>query len=293
MVDGPDISRSAAGFPIESSRGGAPEEVVALLRQVKADAQGMLPLEVYERLYLAAGEAGGGTFVEIGTAQGAATIALALGAKAAGKPFRLWTVDPFDRGTRLAVGSVAENVALVRSGYERFGVAEDIEVVVGETSDLIGALDSTDIQLLLIDADGRFDRDLGLLFDRLSSHASIIVDDLANQAFAWFEGGRWWVGQKHRLSFLLARAFSQSGHLLPEQQVLQTGFFRKGEASFDQARFDAVALSAYRELVNTVVEHGQIGMRPMLRQIIEQRVPALLQLYRRIRYGATPEACSK
>ena len=56
------------------------DEVDQLLERVRRETHGKLPLNVYRRIYETAARRGG-TFVEIGTAQGAATIAMALGAR--------------------------------------------------------------------------------------------------------------------------------------------------------------------------------------------------------------------
>jgi predicted O-methyltransferase YrrM len=257
----------------------------SLVAQVKSAAAGMLPLSVYQALYRAARDAGGGTFVEIGTAQGAATIVLALGARAGGKPFHIYTVDPFDRGSRLPVGSRADNVALVRSGFEAFGVGGDITIIAGESSDLLKQHDVDDVRLLLLDADGRIDRDLLLLLDRLDRDATVIIDDIDDRVFAYPEGASVRVDQKHRLSHLIAEALCEAGYLSPTRRIAQTGFYRKGKAVFDASDMSELALSAYRQLVELRIERSQIGARARSRELLERRAARALRLYRQLRYG--------
>ena len=103
------------------------DDVDRLLGRVKESARGWLPLPVYRRLYDTAAAVGGGDFVEIGTAQGAATIAMALGAKSTGKPFRIHSADEFTRGSRPVAASVEEKRDMVRRGFEAFGVSEHID----------------------------------------------------------------------------------------------------------------------------------------------------------------------
>jgi predicted O-methyltransferase YrrM len=257
-------------------------ELEPLLRRIKATADGQLPLAVYERLYRAAEACGGGAIVEIGTAQGAATIALALGAKASGKRFHIYTADPFDRGSRLAIGSVQENLALVRSGLEAFGVDRDVTVITGEAADVAGALGETGIALLLIDADGRIDRDLALLLGRLAEGAPVIIDDVDDRVYLSRHADHWLVDQKHRLTHLLARRFCDLGLLTHIDTVGQTGFFAKGPAQAVPEEMLRVALEAYRTLVFAAVPVGKGGIRPMLGRFLNRHAPVVLE-WRRAR----------
>ena len=254
------------------------------LREVKEKAGGMLPLPVYRALYEAAKACGGGTIVEIGTAQGAATIVLALGARAGGARFRIHTADPFDRGTRLAVGSVAENVELVRRGFDGFGVAEDIALTVGEAAGLVGEADPRDIALLLLDADGRIDRDLALLFDRLAPSARIVIDDVDDRLYVHDAGGAWVIDQKHRLTHLLCEAFVRIGLLVPKARIGRTGFYRKGPETPQAGSWAAAAQEAYGRLVLAPIGADQIGLGAALRRLGRRRLPALVGLYRKLRY---------
>lgn len=252
------------------------------LRDVKARAGGMLPLDVYEALHETART--GGTMVEIGTAQGAATIALAMGAQAARAPFRIYTADPFDRGTRRAVGSVADNVALVRSGFAAFGVADDVELVVGEAADLVREQDPGDISLLLLDADGRIDRDLAILFERLAPRAWIVIDDVDDRIYVHDAGGEWVVDQKHRLTHLLCEAFVGMGLLQPQRRIGQTGFYRKGPAAPRPDAWSDAAQEAYGRLVIAPIGTDQIGIGAALRRAGRRSLPGLVSLYRKARY---------
>ena len=243
----------------------------------------MLPIAVYERLYRAALESPGGTFVEIGTAGGAATIALALGARAAGKRFHIYTADPFDLGSRLSIGSVAHNLALVRAGFDAFGVADDITIVAGESSDLLKRLRDK-ASILLIDADGRIDRDIALLYARLTPSAQIVIDDIDDRVYARPDGAGWRVDQKHRLSHLLTRIFLDMNLLVEVEIVAQTGFYRKGSASVPPAEILAAGFDAYSELVVARIEPGQIGFRSALRRLLEKNLPGALRRYRAMRH---------
>lgn len=245
----------------------------------------MLSLAVYRRIYETAAAIGGGTFVEIGTSQGAATIALALGAKASGKPFRIYGVDDFILGSRPKGGSPEEKRAIVRRGYETFGVAEWIETVVGTSADLPGPAALTRIDLLLIDADGRIDRDLALLHDRLEPDCPVIVDDVDDAAFFVMLAGRLTFNQKHRATHLLVESFVGAGLLVAEPPSGQTGWYRKGKEDLTPAEIERLALPAYRELIYAPMKGLGVvaGLKWNAWRLVTARAPWLGRAWRRAR----------
>lgn len=259
--------------------------VRALMKQVKRQTAGMLPAEVYVRLHEAAGAAGGGTFLELGTAQGAATIALALGAREAGRPFHILSADPFDRGSRLRIGSIEDNLALVRRGFEAFGVADAVTLVPGMAAALAARPDAAGATLLLIDADGRIDRDLALLYPLLAPDAAIIIDDVDPGIVAHPAPGGWTIDQKHRLTHLLVEAFIGMGMLIPEATVRQTGFYRKGTAAPEPREIEAAALGAYRELVFPHLDRRQLGWKRAMRRVLARRAPWAIAGWMKVRHG--------
>ena len=257
------------------------DEVDRLLARVKEQAGGMLPLPVYRRIYETAAACGGGTIVEIGIAQGAATIALALGAKRAGKPFRIVSADPFAIDSRRKVGSVEDNLDLVRRGFEAFGVADAIEIVVGTVTDLVARADPRDIGLLMIDADGRIDRELALLHDRLAPACPIIIDDVDGAIYLHRLGRSVSVDQKHRISRLLVERFAAEGLIVPQEMVGQTGWYLKGPAVRSADDILLIALPAYRELIRATIGPGHIG--PAARRLAARCAPGLASAWGRLR----------
>jgi predicted O-methyltransferase YrrM len=257
------------------------DEVDRLLARVKEEARGMLPLAVYRRIHDTAAACGGGTIVEIGIAQGAATIAMALGAKRAGRPFRIVSADPFAIGTRTNIGSVEDNLELVRRGYEAFGVADAIEIVVGTVTDLVASVDPRDISLLLIDADGRIDRDIALLHDRLAPACPIVIDDVDGAIYLHRVGRSLSVDQKHRITRLLIERFAAEGLLVPRGITGQTGWYAKGPARRTADEIAGIALPAYRELTRATIGRDQIG--PAARRLVARLAPGLVRAWRRLR----------
>ena len=255
------------------------------MREVKGAAEGVLPLSVYEELYALGRDFGGGNIVEIGTAGGAATVALALGAIAGGKPFHIWTADPMDRGSRLAVSSVADNIARLRQVFFQYEVEGYISIITGDVFAISRNVVPQSISLLLIDADGRVDRDLSELYPRLSPDARVVIDDVVDQVFAEKKGGSWYIMQKHRLTYLIATALCREGLLLEDRRVAQTVFYRRGRAERASGEIRELAFAAYSKLAFAKLSLGQVGVRAGLRRVSQRHVPMLLHLYRWIRHG--------
>lgn len=218
---------------------------------VKQSAAGLLPLQVYAALYKVGYESQGGTFVEIGTAHGAATIALARGALDASKRFHIYTVDPFQGrySSRTAYGNVEENTKLVQSQFSKFGVSNYITLVSGTCETLLQECSIGNINLLLLDADGSIDRDLSLLAGRLASNCKVIIDDLDDVVYLVERDGFRLVDQKHRISYLLAQNFVANGFLRPLSKIEATGFFEKGPIEWTSDSMLRSSLPLYRALV--------------------------------------------
>ena len=259
------------------------DETDRLLARVKDATHGKLPLPVYRRLYESAAASGGGTLVEIGTAQGAATIVLALGAKSAGLDFRIVTVDQFITGSRPRADSVGEKSAIVRRGFEAFGVSDRIDLIAGTTGEMVAIADPDDIGLVLLDADGRIDRDLAALWGRMRPGCAIVVDDVDGEIYLLRRGRGLFVDQKHRLGRLLTETYTEAGLLHPDGAAGQTAWFRKGAAEADAARIERLALPAYRALVFAEAGPGAMSLKRALYGLAERRAPWLVRAWRRIR----------
>lgn len=221
-----------------------------LIRRVKATAGGMLSIDVYRRVYERARAFEGGAIVEIGTALGAATIVLALGAKASGKPFHVYTADPFAGrySSRSKFGSPEENIAHVRQQLQAYGVADVVTLVVGTSQDLVSAHDPNDIGFLFLDADGRIDRDLSVLASRLRTGAAMVVDDVDAGAYlSQSADGSYYVDLKHHITGLLLGRMKKRGILAVQEMAGNTAFCEWTGGDVDELQ--ALALDAYRELV--------------------------------------------
>lgn len=233
------------------------------MEDVKRTANGMLPVRVYERLTTLAHRARPAVIVEVGTAHGAATIAMATGAKAAGAVFHLYTVDPFSGfSSRAAFGGVEDNLRVVGAALRQFGVVDCVTVVVGTVTDLVTRLPSGAVDLLLIDADGRIDRDLAAVYDRLAPGADIVIDDVDGDVCLTRFANRLYCDQKHRLTRLIVDRLLASGHLVNEHVECSTGFYSKGHGA--AAAIEVLALPAYRELVFADIDNIAAAKRQSL-----------------------------
>jgi predicted O-methyltransferase YrrM len=261
-----------------------------LLRRAAAVAAGMLPIPVYRELFELA--AVGGTIVEIGTAHGAGTIAMALGAKESGRAFHVYTVDPFEGefSSRGQYGSPSQNAEIVKRHLSVFGVADDVTVIAGTSETLVRTNPVTGIDLLLLDADGCIDRDLAILYDRLSPSCTIGIDDYDGKVSIIDVNAQRALDQKHRITRLLADAFTAQGLLLPPVTIENTAFFKKGHATDATAQIRDAALPMYRELVFCDVgglfdSRGRryfatVAPDPSVKSILASKAPFLRPVYR-------------
>jgi len=267
------------------------DEIDRLLLEVKATVHGWMDVSVYRKLYDTAAESPGGTFVEIGTSSGAASIALALGAKASGNAFRLLSADLFQPGLRPFGATPEEKRAGLYRSFAQFGVADAIDHVHGDSADLIAVREPRDITILLIDADGRIDRDLERLHGRLASDAAIIIDDIDGWPRVHSNADTAVIDQKHRLSRMLVDTFVREGLLRLAAEHGGAGWFVRGR---DAARgeFERLALPAYRQLVKVALPLAEFDPRPRLRTRLARRLPWLARAWRRFIPAPPPPARS-
>jgi predicted O-methyltransferase YrrM len=276
------------GWNVQLGSAASGGSVDDLLQTIKQSAQGMLPLEVYRTIFEVARSSNGGNIVEIGTALGAATITLALGAQASGKPFHVYSVDPFSGtfSSRTKFGSKQENLNYVRGQLEQYGVVANVSLVVGTSADLLREFSLKQISLLMLDADGRIDRDILILYDYLVSEAKLIIDDVDDGVFLGKTADNtYYVDLKHRTTNLLLKGMEKHGYLGVVDNVHSTAFCVRGERAMDTAQFSKMALDAYREIVFSTLS-GQPWDK--LFELNEKRevINSALRLYSALPTGA-------
>lgn len=259
------------------------DEIDRLLSRVKQRAQGWMPLAVYRRLYDSAAACGGGTIVEIGTFRGAATIALALGARSAETDFRIVTADLLRPDCGLEGDSVEQKRAALGRTLEEFGVEHRVRFIHGPAASVVAEADPRDIRLLLLDGGGSIEEDFAQLWDRLAPAAAIVIDDIDGRISVQRVRGAALANQKHRISKLLAERFTAAGMLVEEARVESTGWYRKGRAAPAPDEIRLMALPAYRQIVRLTVEAREFGVARTLARRMAARAPALRRIYRRLR----------
>lgn len=157
---------------------------------VRASLNGMLPAEVYEEYYRIARYRSRASILELGTGQGAGTVAFALGIKDSGRSARVIAIDQFSQNvhgphpaSRKMHGddTVSLNLRAFEEGLRRYRVQDCVDTLVGQTVDVdVNAASHGEVDVLAIDVDGMLDRDLNLFYDLISSGGLLILDDCAD-----------------------------------------------------------------------------------------------------------------
>lgn len=254
------------------------DELDVLLARIKKRAHGWMPLPVYRRLYETAAQRPGGPIVEIGTFRGAATLALALGARDAA----VITADILRPGVGPPGASIEKRKAALQATFEEFEAATRIRFVHGTASELVAAADPRNIGFLLLDGGGKIETDLALLWDRLAPGCIIVIDDVDGAVRVHRSGRAATVDQKHRLSKLLADGFVAAGLLVPRGTTGSTGWYEKGVTSTNAASIERLALPVYHELVKAEIDALEFGLlRAWLRRFA-RRSPRLASAWRRV-----------
>lgn len=218
----------------------------------------LLPTEIYSYLYDYSAVERPEVAVDVGTAHGACSIALALGAKTVGHPTKIWAIDPLQGSrqipsSREKFGDVSKNAKIVQGNFANAGVADAITLFVGtdEKFSLSKSLRSQ-IQCLILDADGRIDRSLLLFRSSMSDGALIMIDDIDGRPHAIRNGGKSLIDLKHVIAKKLTLALVDEGFLSIEKEFDKTVFCRAlNPAKWDAETLNLIALEAYRELVFT------------------------------------------
>jgi predicted O-methyltransferase YrrM len=220
-------------------------------------ANGMLPESVYSELWELSGRIGGGTYLEVGTAHGGATIALALGAKEAGHSVTINTIDRLGGkfSSRSRYGSPEDNRAIIEGNFRFAGVADCISLFVGSTEQFVSQGNCPrNINLLMLDADGMIDRDLAYFYNLLPPGAPIVIDDIDDGIYlGQTVSGTHYIDLKHRLTSLLLSTIVSQKYFSIEKISHTTSFCRKGERFLDLEEFHRLAILCYRELVFSTV----------------------------------------
>jgi hypothetical protein len=201
------------------------------------------------------------------------------------------TFDPMTGGPLRQVSDAAARAQLVRANLEHFGIAPLVEVVTEALGDGFAAIGTDEpISVLMIDADGRIDRDLLVAAPRLRAGTRLIIDDIGDELRLTDRvGSKLKVDQKMRLAFLLLERFKRAG-LISEGMLIKETYFGEVLQSNPEIPLEQV-LEAYRELVfgYTHWRYSERARRSVLK-VMERWTPGILQrarvLYRNARTKA-------
>ncbi len=237
---------------------GLPSEFFA---DLKASTRGLMPVEVYRRLFEIARDTSTGNIIDAGTGRGGTSISLALGLRESKSAGTVHAIDQFfqnlaDRPHRYNKVTnpddcVALNIAEFEKNADRYGVRSLIKIWPG-TTDEVAKVFPKDIRvgILAIDIDGHVDRDLRYFYDFVEPGGWIVIDDyadtigprrekrLAEFAAKSADEQREWLSRGGRmakrrllgkvlLTYRLANVLVDAGALTPPSVIKHTAFFRK------------------------------------------------------------------
>lgn len=199
-----------------------------IFTEIRKTCKGQLRPNVYREIYETTLAAPAGDVLEIGTAHGAATVVIARAMRDSGRGNRVYTVG------KPGVGSHIGDPKALQTRFERYGVDGLTTAIIAEASEAIGNLPADiAIGLLMLDADGRIDRDFDSFFNKVVRGAPIIIDDYEDRVSMKLgrRGRALGIGLKSRLTFALANYFRDCGYLEDFRVVNQTLFCRKAAVS--------------------------------------------------------------
>lgn len=255
---------------------------------------GMLAPAAYEAIYSAARSAPTQSFVEVGTAHAAGTVCLAMGLRDSGRTGKVYTFEKIIGGSREAFGSMDQNVQIIKSNLDYFGVSDLCELIIGDVSELASRVPSSErIGLLCLDADGAIDRDFRLFFSQVAEGAPIIIDDVQDMTRVKVVGrerlhAKCKVDLKHRLSYRLVELYQRKGYI-DDGEIFGYGTWvgSRKNGNFEEVTADDV-LSVYRSLTFTNASVSMIPMRDKLAATLGTVLPKnLLERLKSIETGDT------
>lgn len=214
---------------------------------------GMLPVEVYRRLFDSFAHIDPEPIIEIGTAHGAATTAMGLGSRYFKKRHKIFTVDIFGGrfSSRRAYGSPDENLQIVVENLKRAEILDRVNIFKGTSEDFARSEHCPQsISMLMLDADGRIDRDFLLYYSKLKPGGQIVIDDADTEIFLSLNADKEaYIDLKHRITSLLVDRLNRSGYITDLEMVSNTLFCTSTGKRLETEEFKDLSLDAYRELV--------------------------------------------
>lgn len=208
---------------------------------------GMLSAAAYQKIY----ETGlrGGLIVEVGTALGAGTTALALGLRDSGKPGHVFSFDPMTGGPRRDIATPEARRERVQDNLRFFGVEDYVNLVVATLPECIHIVPQQNLSVLMLDADGMIDRDIAVAAPLLRESTALIIDDCCDLVRLKKRGWSLYrVDQKMKLTFLLIDIL-RSGRFMSRGTMVKDTYFGEVVDVAQLPRLRPQIMEAYRSLV--------------------------------------------
>lgn len=263
-------------------------------KSIRLRANGMLSQQVYEQIYQTAYEAKQGNIVEVGTAHGAATIALALGLKDSGKQSKVYTFEKITGGSREQYGGIDENTKIIQENFKESHVESSVELFIGDVETEYEKLRkkvefiSQPISLLMLDADGSIDRDFSYFYNQLLPGSTIIIDDCDDRIkVKYITNNKIKIDLKHKLTHELIEFFIDQGFLEKIETIGNTFFGKKPDSIEHIVNFNELNLQKiYRKLVftegNLPESKNSLNKVKFMKNLL-RKIPGLFSLYQAIK----------
>ena len=223
---------------------------------------GMLTAKVYLEIYNRAKQLPEGNIVEVGTCHGSVTIALALGIKESFIEGRVYSFDKLTGGNRKQFGDEKDNLKIVLDNFKKYHVKDYITMIVGyvedeyeKNADEIGR----NLTALILDADGRIDRDFRYFYNALKPGALIVIDDYEDKVKIKYDKSNAVldVDMKHKLTYELVNLFKKAGLLEVEYSMGKTVFAKKPDNITHFVNFnDYDVTGAYAKMKHTWTKYS-------------------------------------
>lgn len=96
-------------------------------------------------------------------------------------------IEKCEGGSRIDSGGYAENINIIQQNLKKFGVEEKIllyphELTFKNGQEVLSLINTSNISALILDADGRLDRDFSIFWPILRPGGLIILDDYRSKA---------------------------------------------------------------------------------------------------------------
>ncbi|RYY02201.1 MAG: hypothetical protein EOO53_14295 [Gammaproteobacteria bacterium] len=149
-------------------------------RHLAIACDGMLAPCVYEEIFFLASTLTEKNILEIGTASGASSIAAGIGLHFSEPKGKVITIDKHTGGSRAKYFSAEESLQIVRKNIRAWNLDEIVFPVVAKSGDQINTGFNGPIDMMILDADGKINRDILQWKDYCVSDLLLVIDDCEN-----------------------------------------------------------------------------------------------------------------